>query len=188
MEIEWNGNTRTVNAKNDTTEMQLLIGQKYAFVNNFKKQLDVAPEITDGRTFVPLRFVSESYGAEVIWEAATRSIYINYAQGEYQLGQEASYKDTKFSIDTIKENLEESHILVTGKTNTKIVPLIIELQDSTKRSYSREIEVTGIPTLETGKYEYSVKIFVKKDFKTEYVSVKTYSEGIQPFKIAEYAY
>ena len=70
--------TRTVHAKNETTVMELTIGQKTAIVNGIEHTLDVAPEITDDRTFVPLRFVSESVGAEVDWDAATRTVIITY--------------------------------------------------------------------------------------------------------------
>jgi hypothetical protein len=36
--------------------------------------LDVPPEIRDGRTFVPLRFVGEALGADVFWDGATQQV------------------------------------------------------------------------------------------------------------------
>ena len=39
-----------------------------------QKVLDVAPVIRDGRTLVPLRFIGEVLGAEVIWQDATRQV------------------------------------------------------------------------------------------------------------------
>lgn len=188
MEVSWESETKRVSATKSTTDMELYIGKNYAFVNNFKKEMDVAPEITDGRTFVPLRFVSENCGAEVIWDAKTRSVYINYSKGKYKLGEEATYKDLKFSVDSIEENLDDEYILVKGKTTSKDVPLVIELQDYTKRTYSKKVSVSGELVQETGKYEFTIKIFVKGDFETENINVKTYMEGNEPFKIAEYEY
>jgi hypothetical protein len=41
--------------------------------------MDVAPFIQDGRTFVPVRFIGEAFGAELDWEpkdAATEKVFI----------------------------------------------------------------------------------------------------------------
>jgi hypothetical protein len=38
--------------------------------------MDVPPMIIDGRTMVPLRFISEFFGAIVTWDDATRTIEI----------------------------------------------------------------------------------------------------------------
>jgi hypothetical protein len=39
--------------------------------------MDVAPEIKNGRTFVPLRFVTETLGAEVEWIPETKTIKVS---------------------------------------------------------------------------------------------------------------
>ena len=77
MEVTWDNETRTVHAKNETTVMELGIGRKTAIVNG-EEHTELAPEITDDRTFVPLRFVSESVGADVDWDAATRTVTITF--------------------------------------------------------------------------------------------------------------
>jgi len=38
--------------------------------------MDVAPTVIDGRTLVPVRFVSEAFGTEVEWDANTRIVSI----------------------------------------------------------------------------------------------------------------
>jgi hypothetical protein len=55
-----------------------VLGSNIAIVNNKKVVLDVPPEIKNGRTFVPIRFVSENLGAQVEWEASTQTITIKY--------------------------------------------------------------------------------------------------------------
>jgi len=47
--------------------MLLIIGQPTAMVNGNLVALDVAPEILNGRTMVPLRFVVETLGYQVEW-------------------------------------------------------------------------------------------------------------------------
>ena len=38
--------------------------------------LDAPPVIRNGRTFVPLRFISEVFGAEVSWDQVTRTVTV----------------------------------------------------------------------------------------------------------------
>ncbi|MBP7732330.1 MAG: copper amine oxidase N-terminal domain-containing protein [Caldisericia bacterium] len=52
------------------------IGSKTAFVNQEPVALDVPPEIKNGKTFVPLRFIAENFGAEVVYKAEDKSIAI----------------------------------------------------------------------------------------------------------------
>lgn len=49
----------------------LFLGSKTAYHNGVEKTLDVAPFAANGRTFVPLRFIAETLGAEVGWDQPT---------------------------------------------------------------------------------------------------------------------
>lgn len=48
-----------------SSEVLIQIGSKNAYVNGENKIIDVAPYIKNGRTMVPLRFISEAFGARV---------------------------------------------------------------------------------------------------------------------------
>lgn len=61
---------------NDTIRLQ--IGKNFASVNNKKIAMDTAPIIDHGRTMVPVRFISEALGAEVVWDDATKTVTIIY--------------------------------------------------------------------------------------------------------------
>lgn len=54
--------------RNTGDKVQLWIDKTQAMKNDDALTLDVAPEITGGRTFVPLRFVAEVFGAKVEWD------------------------------------------------------------------------------------------------------------------------
>lgn len=56
----------------------LTIGSKIADVNGEMIELDEGPMIRDGRTYVPLRFVTEALGAKVEWDSLTRSAKITF--------------------------------------------------------------------------------------------------------------
>lgn len=57
-------------------KITLFIGKKEALIDNQKITLDAEAEITKGRTFVPIRFIAETFGAEVKWEAQTKKVTI----------------------------------------------------------------------------------------------------------------
>jgi len=65
-----------INFGSDKIKMQ--IGKNIAFVNGIEIKLDVAPYIVNGRTLVPIRFISEAFGAEVVWDGTTKTITIIY--------------------------------------------------------------------------------------------------------------
>lgn len=52
--------------------IEMEIGSNSAKVNGNSVQLDVPPEIIDGRTYVPLRFLSEKLGMKVSWNGDKR--------------------------------------------------------------------------------------------------------------------
>lgn len=61
---------------NDSTDIMLQINNYTAKINGKEVPLIVAPQILNGRTLVPLRFVAESLGEEVEWESELRLITI----------------------------------------------------------------------------------------------------------------
>lgn len=75
--IGWDGTARKVTYLGGDTRIDLWIGRKTALVNGREMTLDAAPYIDrNGRTLVPVRFVSEAMGASVAWDGATRTVTI----------------------------------------------------------------------------------------------------------------
>ena len=58
------------------TIIRLSIGNETAYVNEDVVILDAPPVIVEGRTMVPVRFIAESFGAEVEWIKDTETIVI----------------------------------------------------------------------------------------------------------------
>ncbi len=71
--VTWDGPSATVTIIDDGTAIQLTEGKRTAYVNGAQVDLKKSVRITGGRTFVPVRFVSESLGAAVGWD---ESLYI----------------------------------------------------------------------------------------------------------------
>ncbi|MFY9174800.1 MAG: copper amine oxidase N-terminal domain-containing protein [Peptococcia bacterium] len=74
-EVTYNAASKTVAALKGDTVIILKIGGG-ANVNGKNIDLDVPAKIVDGRTLVPLRFISESLGATVNYDPATQSVKI----------------------------------------------------------------------------------------------------------------
>ena len=74
--VEWDGDTKTVTSVKDDTTVKLTVGENKITVNDVAKQLDVAGQIVDNRTLVPVRAISEAFGCEVNWDSSTRTVTI----------------------------------------------------------------------------------------------------------------
>jgi len=66
----------TITLKGKTIE--LWIGNTAAKVNGETKTLDVPPYISNSRTMLPLRFIIENLGCEVVWNGPAQTITIYY--------------------------------------------------------------------------------------------------------------
>ncbi|QPQ32422.1 copper amine oxidase N-terminal domain-containing protein [Lysinibacillus sp. JNUCC 51] len=74
--VQWTAKTKTITANRGTKKITLVVGSKTATVNGQKITLDVPPQIINGRTLVPLRFISEALGAKVDWNNKTKTVSI----------------------------------------------------------------------------------------------------------------
>ncbi|WP_134698858.1 stalk domain-containing protein [Ammoniphilus sp. YIM 78166] len=75
--VSWDADKQQVLIQKDGIKMELTIGRTEAMVNGKKIGLDTSPLIKHNRTYVPVRFVSESLQATVGWDSATSTIIIH---------------------------------------------------------------------------------------------------------------
>ncbi len=76
-EVRWLSETSQVCIKDDDKEIILTLSSSDVMVNDVKQTIDCTPTILPpGRTFTPLRFVSETLGAKVDYLAETNDIAI----------------------------------------------------------------------------------------------------------------
>ncbi|NLI55371.1 hypothetical protein GX420_00055 [bacterium] len=81
--VEWNDTEKKVAVSLGSNTIELWIGKPQANVNRVLKWIDetnhkVTPEIINGRTILPLRFIAENLGAKVDWDPDTKIITITY--------------------------------------------------------------------------------------------------------------
>lgn len=97
-QVEWNDATQTVTAVKGDTEIKVTIGSKSAKKNGTNIMLEAVPYLSQKRTYVPLRFVGEAFGAHVNWDGNTKAISIVTAGDLPVVG----------SFETLKKLLKEN--------------------------------------------------------------------------------
>jgi hypothetical protein len=73
-QVNWIATEQKIELTKSGLKVVLVINQKTALVNNNKVQLDTVPTIKNSRTFVPLRFVGETFSFQVEWKEHERKI------------------------------------------------------------------------------------------------------------------
>lgn len=72
-------------------------------VDGVTRTPDVAPQIIDGRTMVPVRFIAELFGCKVDWDAITQSVIIDTGKGTAS-GSQYKVEILNYAIDTDYED------------------------------------------------------------------------------------
>lgn len=132
-EVKWEENTETAIIKYDGKTIRMPIGSKTVTVDGKKEELDTAAEKYEGRTMVPLRFVSEVLDSEVKWDEKAHSVRVTDA--EYQ----AKIDSGKVALDPWGRELstkwDANWMKLTDLSTTKFYTTF---QDANSRSFIEE--------------------------------------------------
>lgn len=90
-EVLWNNEDKTVSIKKDDTDILLKIGDNTAVVNGVEKTFDTYPQIFEDRTYVPLRFISETLEMDVDWDGETKTVIITTPEKLAELSTEEHF-------------------------------------------------------------------------------------------------
>ena len=75
-DVEWDSETQTATATVDNKAVTFSIDNVNARINNKPAKMDVPARLVNGKTMVPLRFLSENMGYDVDWDADSRTAII----------------------------------------------------------------------------------------------------------------
>lgn len=73
-DIAWDEATQKVTVTKGNVVVECTIGSTTMTINGESKTMDVAPEIVNGRTMLPARYLAEALGATVGWDPATKTV------------------------------------------------------------------------------------------------------------------
>ncbi|MBU7005972.1 copper amine oxidase N-terminal domain-containing protein [Phosphitispora fastidiosa] len=204
-QVSWDGNARTVTANKDGTTIVLTIDKKLSKINGTNKDLDVAPFLKDGRTLVPVRFISEALGAEVNWDADNQLVEILTDKPK---GIGADYEAVKKELDNLitvsvvdglwpePYNLyaTEGMTLIIAK-DKKALDLMDSLDDPLRARYMYETaydnfalvigcEIVKMKFIYDGKVYYSGDMYSKQE--GEGIELTYYSKGLPINVVKQY--
>lgn len=113
--VKWDGDTQTVTARKNTKTVTLAVDSADLTIDNGKTDsdgnpvtetvtLDVPASVVSGRTLVPARAVSESFGLDVDWDSDSRKVIITSRKE----------KDDSWKENTGEINLSEQTVTGDG--------------------------------------------------------------------------
>lgn len=85
--VFWDEKNKTVSLIMDSDQIELIIDNKTAYLNNKAHSLDVAPTVINDRTMLPIRFIAESFNLGVAWHDETKTVWIirnSFEEYEYE--------------------------------------------------------------------------------------------------------
>ena len=137
-DFSWDSDTQTVLLTRGRVSVELTVGKSEISVLGVRRPMNTAAVVQAGRTFVPVRFAAEAFGATVVWDYDTQTVSITD-------GRKAVYKldEVEWDIevtDVLENNsdgfltlIKESGLILderrVGKNERKVVVIKITVDD-----------------------------------------------------------
>lgn len=96
--VDWEQKTQTAKITQQKRIISMKVGQKYAFVNGEKVDLETSVQVKNGRAMVPLRFVSNQLGLEVTWYQSAQTIKL-ISQDSTDNSLKGAWISTVYNLD-----------------------------------------------------------------------------------------
>ncbi len=122
--VDYNSKTKGITIKRNNTTIKLTVDNKTATVNGVKKSLDEPARAVNGRTLVPVRFVSESFGISVQYKSGVNEVHIGQPsyknEGTYLVGKDISAGEyvlvpqDSFCYFSVNKDANGNHIINNG--------------------------------------------------------------------------
>lgn len=141
LNIAWNDNLRIATAYNDEISVSIKLDEMYGEVNGELIELETKGRIVNGRTLVPLKFISEAFGNEVKWDPFNRVISIRSGLNNYVYTNNLPTVD---SIEKLKLIFEYA-----GKYSQYLYP---SYNDTVIESESSDIAIPDLAQVEIPDY------------------------------------
>lgn len=106
LEVEWEQETRSIIALKDDVTIKLKINDLNFSIGNpevgvIEAQYDVAPQIINDTTYVPVRLIGDLTGCVVFWEPETKNVRIIFNGREEFTNGESTYVDEDLRYEHI---------------------------------------------------------------------------------------
>lgn len=163
--IIWNPFDKSVTLIKGNRTVKLVVGSTTMFFNGLPVVMDAAPEIENGRTMLPLRYLAQSMDLIVSWDEASRTVTISS-------GSEPDKLRPKFENGTVPS--------LTYKDSVSTVPKYFKWQYN-GTSYSFHVEVpTALLEWDREVKALSKKFYSTKNGYDQFLLLSSMPEDIKP--------
>lgn len=94
-------------AVRESVDIVMPFDEKIAYINYQGKNIDVTVKVIDGKAFLPVRFISEAFGAEVTWDQTAKTVNIVYDKSKTAY----EYAEVDPSLDKLLKNVSFSKVM-----------------------------------------------------------------------------
>jgi hypothetical protein len=142
-DVQWEGSTRTVKISGRDSVLELVIESSSIKRNRSGAldalTMDTIPVIKDGRTMVPLRFISEAMGIEVNWNGANTEVMIVDPENDLTLEKSIELIPvyTEEEKKEVIEELNRQRETASGSERLRISKEISALERAEERNEER---------------------------------------------------
>lgn len=84
-QVKWDKAAQRIDVRANEDTLSLTVGKKNAQVNGAVKQMDAAPFVEGGTTYVPIRFVGEAMKLQMKWDKAASALVFDTEKGKQKL-------------------------------------------------------------------------------------------------------
>ncbi|MEG6520565.1 trypsin-like peptidase domain-containing protein [Desulfotomaculum sp. 1211_IL3151] len=162
----------------EPTKLKLTIDSLTATVNGKNITLSVPPTVIQGQSYVPLRFIAESFEAEVNWDDTTNAVYITTAQN----------RSPQSKMDTVKVAQNEPSVVTVFCTDQATMSqgsgVIISPDGLLLTNYHVIDGYDTIRVLRSNGTQYPVSV-VKYDEGIDIAILKIYDANLKPALIGD---
>ncbi|RJE86388.1 copper amine oxidase N-terminal domain-containing protein [Paenibacillus sp. 1011MAR3C5] len=130
--VGWDDSTQTITGKKADIVVTLRLNDTKAVVSGKTVTLDVAATKMEGRTFVPARFVAESFGADVQWDDNRKQVIISTGaaapEGRYYFvyNSEKVTAQDMASIKLFANKFKQTHNILLDAAQYKTAPQLYD--------------------------------------------------------------
>lgn len=86
-QVDWHQDTQAVILSKDGKQLEMTIGEKDYKANGENKNMDIAPYLSNNRTYIPVRFLEQAMNEKVMWDAKERMVLIGEVSHESALDE-----------------------------------------------------------------------------------------------------
>lgn len=117
--VEWDSETKNITGTMADNVVVMQINNNQFSINGNEQYMDAPPQIIDGRTYAPARYVAEAFGFNVEWDSANKIVKIELPQQNILVSESTTVITTESTTETTTEATTEVTTQVYDKYSQK---------------------------------------------------------------------